>query len=102
MLEIDSLSFRHKGGDTNFHFDMSIKPGEIVGLTGPSGSGKSTLLDLIAGFLLPASGDIQLAGRSILDLAPENRPVSILFQHDNLFDHLSAGTNVALGLGKRA
>lgn len=101
MLEIDSLTFRHKGGDTTFHFDMSIKPGEIVGLTGASGSGKSTLLDLIAGFLLPASGDIQLAGRSILDQPPENRPVSILFQHDNLFDHLSAGTNVALGLGKR-
>lgn len=100
MLEIDSISFRHKGGDTTFHFDMSVKPGEIVGLTGPSGSGKSTLLDLIAGFLLPMSGDIQLGGRSILGQPPESRPVSILFQHDNLFEHLSAGANVALGLGK--
>lgn len=102
MLEIDSLTFRHDGGDTTYNFDMSIRPGEIVGLTGPSGSGKSTLLDLIAGFLVPSGGDIQLSGRSILGLAPEDRPVSILFQHDNLFEHLSAGANVALGLGKRA
>lgn len=102
MLEIDSLTFRHEGGDTIFHFDMSIKPGEIVGLTGPSGSGKSTLLDLVAGFLVPQSGDIQLGGRSILGLPPENRPVSILFQNDNLFEHLSAGANVALGLGRSA
>lgn len=102
MLEIDSLTFRHQGGDTTYHFDMSIRPGEIVGLTGPSGSGKSTLLDLIAGFLVPSGGDIQLSGRSILGLAPESRPVSILFQNDNLFEHLSAGANVALGLGKGA
>jgi thiamine transport system ATP-binding protein len=102
MLEIDSLSFRHEGGDTTYRFDMSIKPGEIVGLSGPSGSGKSTLLDLVAGFLVPLSGDIQLAGRSILGRPPEARPVSILFQDDNLFEHLSAGANVALGLGKGA
>ncbi|WP_196260491.1 ATP-binding cassette domain-containing protein [Pelagibacterium limicola] len=100
MLEIDSINFRYPGGDTSFHFDMSIRPGEIVGLTGASGSGKSTLLDLVAGFLAPSTGDIQLAGRSILDLPPESRPVSILFQNDNLFDHISAGANVALGLGK--
>lgn len=102
MLEIDSLTFRHEGGDTTYYFDMSVRAGEIVGLTGPSGSGKSTLLDLVAGFLVPASGDIRLSGRSILPLTPEDRPVSILFQHDNIFEHLSAGANVALGLGKRA
>jgi thiamine transport system ATP-binding protein len=99
MLEIDGLTFSYDGGETGFTFDMSIKPGEIAGLVGPSGSGKSTLFDLIAGFLEPASGDIQLAGRSILRRPPENRPVSILFQSDNLFDHLSTGANVALGLG---
>lgn len=101
MLEIDRLTFSYDGGSTGFAFDMSIKPGEIAGLVGPSGAGKSTLFDLIAGFLEPASGDIQLAGRSILGQPPEDRPVSILFQSDNLFDHLSTGANVALGLGSR-
>ena len=99
MLEIDGLTFSYRGGETGFAFDMSIRPGEIAGLTGPSGAGKSTLFDLIAGFLDPASGDIRLSDRSILGLPPEDRPISILFQSDNLFDHLSTGANVALGLG---
>lgn len=102
MLEIDHLTFRYPGGDTEFSFEMSIQAGEIVGLVGPSGAGKSTLFDLIAGFLDPASGDIRLNGASILARPPEERPVSILFQADNVFDHLSAGANVALGLGGRA
>lgn len=102
MLEIDRLTFRYPGGDTEFSFEMSIQAGEIVGLVGPSGAGKSTLFDLIAGFLDPASGDIRLNGASILARPPEERPVSILFQADNVFDHLSAGANVALGLGGRA
>lgn len=102
MLEIDRVTFQYPGSDAQFCFDMSIEPGQIAGLTGPSGSGKSTLLDLIAGFLAPRSGDIRLAGTSILNQPPEDRPVSILFQADNLFEHLSAGANVALGLAGRA
>tara|TARA_R100000365_G_C2720854_1_gene53438 strand:- start:282 stop:914 length:633 start_codon:yes stop_codon:yes gene_type:complete len=102
MLEIDRLTFSYDGGDTGFAFDMRIGPGEIAGLVGPSGAGKSTLFDLIAGFLEPISGDITLSGRSILGQPPEDRPVSILFQSDNLFDHLSTGANVALGLGSAA
>lgn len=101
MLEIDRLAFRYPGSDTEFAFEMRVAPGEIAGLVGPSGAGKSTLFDLIAGFLEPASGDIRLADRSLLGLSPEERPVSILFQADNLFEHLSAGANVALGLSGR-
>lgn len=101
MLEIDKLTFSYTDGEPGFAFDMRIEAGEIAGLVGPSGSGKSTLFDLVAGFLAPASGDIRLDGRSILDLPPEQRPVSILFQSENLFEHLSAGANVALGFGER-
>lgn len=102
MLEIDQLTFRYPGGGTQFTFEMSIEAGEIAGLVGPSGAGKSTLFDLVAGFLDPEAGDIRLNGASILRRPPEERPVSILFQSDNVFDHLSAGANVALGLGDRA
>lgn len=101
MLAIKAVSFRHPGEGPLYRFDMEVAPGEIVGLTGPSGSGKSTLLDLIAGFLAPHSGDIALNGNSILSQPPEARPVSILFQTDNLFEHLSAGANVALGISSR-
>ncbi len=102
MLEIKNLTYRHESGEMDYRFDLEIEPGEIVGLTGPSGAGKSTLLDLIAGFLAPHSGDAVLDGRSFAGLAPEKRPVSILFQADNLFDHLSAGANVALGISSKA
>ena len=64
----------------------------------PSGAGKSTLLDLIAGFLAPSSGRILVDGRDVTALPPEQRPVSILFQSETLFEHLSAARNVALGL----
>lgn len=101
MLEIDRVTFRYPGSGAEFAFDMRVAPGEIAGLVGPSGSGKSTLFDLIAGFIAPTSGDIRLAGRSLLGQPPEDRPVSILFQSDNLFEHLSAGANVALGLSDR-
>ncbi|WP_158541662.1 ATP-binding cassette domain-containing protein [Pelagibacterium lacus] len=101
MLEISGLAFRYPQGEMDFAFDLTVAPGECVSLEGASGSGKSTLFDLIAGFLTPQSGDIRLDERSILPLPPESRPVSILFQSDNVFEHLSAGANVALGLGNR-
>ncbi|MBT6257305.1 MAG: ATP-binding cassette domain-containing protein, partial [Alphaproteobacteria bacterium] len=65
---------------------------------GASGIGKSTLLHLIAGFLNPLSGDILWQGQSICGLLPAERPVSILFQNDNLFPHLDVWTNIAIGL----
>ena len=73
-------------------------PGEITAIRGASGSGKSTLLDLVSGFLAPASGTIRIAGAAVNDVPPEDRPVSILFQSEILFEHLSAARNVALGL----
>src|SRR5690606_6090346 len=70
----------------------------VTAVSGVSGSGKSTLLDLIAGFLQPRSGRLTLHGRDLLPLPPEQRPVSILFQSESLFEHLSVARNLALGL----
>ncbi|WP_029040358.1 thiamine ABC transporter ATP-binding protein [Cucumibacter marinus] len=97
MLALDALEFAYPGGPA-FTFDLSVGPGEILGIIGRSGSGKSTLLDLIAGFRTPKSGNLTLDGADLLPRAPEARPVSILFQSGNLFDHLSAARNIALGL----
>lgn len=102
MLVLDAVTFRHSGSDLPYRFDLTMEAGTIVGLSGASGAGKSTLLDLIAGFLSPRSGAITLDGRSLLGLPPEIRPVSILFQTDNLFNHLSVGENVALGVPRPA
>jgi thiamine transport system ATP-binding protein len=98
MLVLDQLRYRHPGQTADYDFSMSAAPGEITAVSGASGSGKSTLLDLIAGFLSAQSGTLSLDGRDLRPLAPEERPVSILFQAETLFEHLTAAHNVALGL----
>ena len=98
MLELDDVRFVHPGQSEPYAFSMTAAHGEVTAIQGVSGSGKSTLLDLIAGFLVPASGRISLDGRDLVPLPPEERPTSILFQSESLFEHLSASRNVALGL----
>lgn len=98
MLVLDSVAYAHKGQALPYSFSMTAEAGQITAVSGQSGAGKSTLLDLIAGFLSPQSGSITVDDCDLLPLPPERRPVSILFQADTLFEHLSAGQNVALGL----
>lgn len=98
MLILDQVAYSWPGHTQRYLFEMSAAPGEVTAVSGESGAGKSTLLDLIAGFLAPDSGAITLDGRDLVPLPPEERPVSILFQSDTLFEHLSAGRNVGLGL----
>ena len=98
MLAADALTFAYPGQAARYGFSFTAMPGEITAISGPSGSGKSTLLDLIAGFLEPSAGQLLLDETDLLPLAPESRPVSMRLQSDNLFDHLTAGQNVELGL----
>lgn len=78
--------------------DLTVPKGARVAVMGPSGSGKSTLLSLIAGFLAPDTGAVRWEGRDLAPIPPGQRPVSILFQDQNLFPHLTAAENVGLGL----
>ena len=79
-------------------FDLQVAVGERIAIIGPSGAGKSTLLNLIAGFVLPTQGNIWLNGENHTRSAPYERPVSMLFQENNLFPHLTVQQNLALGL----
>ncbi|WP_455426908.1 thiamine ABC transporter ATP-binding protein ThiQ [Dryocola sp. LX212] len=79
-------------------FSLNVDAGERVAVLGPSGAGKSTLLSLIAGFLEPASGEILLDAQEHTRTAPAQRPVSMLFQENNLFNHLSVRDNIGLGM----
>lgn len=97
MLVLDAATFAYPGG-TPYVFTLTASRGEITAVEGRSGSGKSTLLDLVAGFLTPSAGHISLDGAPIDGLPPEQRPVSILFQSDTLFEHLTAAQNIALGV----
>ena len=98
MLALERVTYAHAGQAAAYEFTMEAARGEVTAVRGASGSGKSTLLDLIAGFLVPVHGRIALDGRDLVPLPPEQRPVSILFQSESLFEHLTAARNVALGL----
>ena len=67
LLEIDDLSFGHKGqrGYLFEHVNLTIKAGEAIGIVGPSGSGKSTLADLILGLIDPDKGTININSNPI-------------------------------------
>ena len=79
-------------------FTLSVRQGESIAVLGPSGAGKSTLLNLVAGFLQPANGRITIAGQDHTHTPPSQRPVSMLFQENNLFTHLTVRQNIGLGM----
>ncbi len=81
--------------------DWTLPAQGRVAVIGPSGGGKSTLLQAVAGFLAPAQGRILWQGRDLADIVPGQRPVSMLFQDQNLFPHLTIARNLALGLDPR-
>lgn len=97
----EHLAFSYGPGAPAMMFDCHFSANAITALMGPSGSGKSTLVALIAGFEAPGSGRVLIDGRDVTEMAPDARPVSIVFQDNNLFAHLSAGDNAALGISPR-
>ncbi|QIG31820.1 thiamine ABC transporter ATP-binding protein ThiQ [Leclercia adecarboxylata] len=79
-------------------FTLSVRQGELIAVLGPSGAGKSTLLNLVAGFLQPANGRITIEDQDHTHTPPAARPVSMLFQENNLFTHLTVRQNIGLGM----
>ena len=78
--------------------NLSLESDRIYAIIGPSGVGKSTFLNLIAGFSEISSGSILWNEQEISDLPPSKRNISILFQDNNLFPHLSVWRNLALAV----
>lgn len=96
MIRLSDVTYQYQR--EKFSFNIDIPKGNIVAVLGTSGAGKSTLLNLIAGFIRPVNGDIKIAGISVLDIEPYQRPLAMLFQEMNLFAHLSVAENIGLGL----
>ena len=96
MLTLNKLTYLYE--HLPMRFDLQIDAGERVAILGPRGAGKSTLLSLVAGFLAPVSGQILLNGADHSVTPPAKRPVSMLFQENNLFSHLTVRQNMGLGL----
>ncbi|PYG33047.1 ABC transporter ATP-binding protein [Pelagimonas varians] len=77
---------------------FSVPPGSFFSILGPSGCGKTTIMRMIAGFLEPTSGDIQIKGKSVLNVPPNKRPVNMVFQHLALFPMMNIEANIGYGL----
>ena len=95
MIDLD-LIFNYE--NSPMHFVLQVEQGERLAIIGESGAGKSTLLNLIAGFETPASGQILLNDCDHTQTQPAERPVSMLFQDNNLFPHLTVAQNIGLAL----
>lgn len=78
--------------------DIDVAYGDFCAILGPSGCGKSTLLRMIAGFVEPTSGTIEIDGVDVTDLGPDLRPTNMVFQGYGLFPHLTVAKNVGFGL----
>lgn len=96
MLQLDRLTYAQ--GDFRLTADWSAEAGARIAIMGPSGAGKSTLLSMIAGFLTPTSGRVLWQGRDLAMTPAAPRPMTILFQDQNLFPHLTIARNLGLGL----
>jgi molybdate transport system ATP-binding protein len=90
-------------GTFRIHADITVEPGEVLGVIGPNGSGKTTLLRALAGLTPVTEGRIGL-GEQVLDstepgafVPPEQRPIGFVFQNYRLFPHLTVRDNVAFG-----
>lgn len=84
------------------HVSFEVPDGQFFSILGPSGCGKTTLLRMIAGLTEPTEGEIEIRGQSMLGIAPNKRPVNLIFQHLALFPMMNVGENIAFGLKRRA
>lgn len=80
---------------------LDIAPGEFITLLGPSGSGKTTTLMMVAGFVIPTSGQILVNGEDIAFKPPHKRNIGMVFQNYALFPHMTVAENIAFPLKMR-
>lgn len=104
MLDI---SVSRKLRDFELSVDLTVKTGEYLILTGNNGAGKSTLLNMIAGFMTPEQGHINVNGTTFFDadkrlnIPPEERNIGYIFQNAAVFPHLTVAENIGYGLKAR-
>lgn len=99
IIKLTDISKVYPGGVVAVdNLSLNIKEGEFVTLLGPSGCGKTTTLRMIAGFEIPTTGSVSLAGENVTDLPPYKRQVNTVFQDYALFPHMTVAQNVGYGL----
>src|SRR5438105_5662910 len=100
-LEVNGVTKRYGSHIAVERLSLAVAHGTFFSILGPSGCGKTTLLRIVAGFIAPDEGDVRIGGRSMRGVAPNQRPVNMVFQHLALFPMMSVGENVGYGLARR-
>lgn len=96
MLTLEDVTIAQ--GNFSMTATLQIAPRQKYAVIGPSGAGKSTLLGALCGFVPVVQGRVTWQGQDITQADPGARPMTMLFQDNNLFPHLSVLQNVGLGL----
>jgi branched-chain amino acid transport system ATP-binding protein len=99
MLQVEGLTKNFGGLAAVSGVDMSIQPGELVGLIGPNGAGKTTFFNLLTGYIRPSSGAVTFEGKNITGKKPHfvaSRGIVRSFQQDNVFAGYTALENLLL------
>jgi ABC-type Fe3+/spermidine/putrescine transport system ATPase subunit len=100
-LRLDRVSAGYGKGLVLQDLTLRTEPGRLTAVLGPSGCGKTTLLKLVAGLLVPETGDIWFGGERMTGVAAEKRGIAMVFQKPLLFPHMTVADNVAFGLTMR-
>lgn len=98
ILENLSKTYDRAAAPAVEDLSLTIACGSLTALLGPSGCGKSTILKMIAGLVVPTTGDIRFDGQSVRHQRPEHRSAVMMFQDHLLFPYMTAFDNVAFGL----
>jgi iron(III) transport system ATP-binding protein len=104
-LVLKNVARRYGAVEAVSDFSLEMAPGEFVSLLGPSGCGKTTTLRMIAGFMPPSTGSIEMDGEQISSpghvVPPERRRMSMIFQSYAIWPNMTVGENVGFGLEVR-
>jgi iron(III) transport system ATP-binding protein len=104
-LVLKNVAKRYGAFEAVANFSLELAKGEFVSLLGPSGCGKTTTLRMIAGFMPPTDGSIEMDGKQISSASgvvpPEHRRMSMIFQSYAIWPNMTVGENVGFGLQVR-
>ncbi|HLR20726.1 MAG TPA: ABC transporter ATP-binding protein [Tissierellaceae bacterium] len=98
LLEINDLTKTYGNKNAVDNISFQVEENTLLCILGPSGCGKTTILNTIGGFVNPSSGSIILNNEDITSMAPEDRPISTVFQSYGLFPHKDVIENICYGL----
>jgi multiple sugar transport system ATP-binding protein len=100
-LSLKAIRKRFGSHDVLHGINLEAEHGEFVVLVGPSGCGKSTLLRVIAGLDSSSSGELDIGGRRLTTVPPQQRNIAMVFQSYALFPHLRVRQNISFGMELR-